>query len=395
MSALLERLGVLLTVPDLVATSGGPSRSVPALALGLEREGARVEILTRVGPDGAFPRLAPNPARVRTVAVPCPTGRWRDVRVVPALRTALRTRLAARDLDLVHDAGIWMPSNHVVTVETRRASVPLIVSPRGMLEPWALGYRAWKKQAAWLLFQRRDLTRARALHATSAMELEGMRAAGLRQPVAVIPNGVELPPDAFSARSGPSAMRTALFLSRVHPKKGLLDLVAAWATVQPKGWRMRIVGPDADGHRAEVAAAARASGRGDDFVFEDEIDGEEKWRAYREASLFILPSHSENFGLVVAEALACGLPVITTTGTPWSELLERKAGWWVAPGSATLGPALHEATNLSDPELREMGARGAVWVGESFTWDSVAARMLAFYRWVLERGERPDFVALP
>ncbi|MBS0659835.1 MAG: glycosyltransferase [Verrucomicrobia bacterium] len=371
---------LVLTVPDLVATSGGPSRSVPALATALAQAGAEVEIFTRDDPDGAPPRLAPDPALVRTHAVRVPAGRWRDLRVVPPLRQALRARLARGDVDLLHDAGIWLPSNHVAAAEARRARVPYVISPRGMLEPWAVGFRAWKKRLAWTLFQGRDVAGAAALHATAAAEADGFRALGLTQRIITLPNGVELPPPGEPIPPAAGEPRTALFLSRLHPKKGLVELVQAWAAVRPPGWRLRLIGHDNTGHTPEVEAAIRAAGVADSVRVEPPVEGAERWRTYRSAELFVLPSYSENFGLVVAEALACGVPVITTTATPWAGLVERRAGWWIECGRDPLVPALCEATGLPGEALRAMGERGATWVREEFSWERIGRAMLAAYR---------------
>lgn len=374
---------VLLTVPDLVASSGGPSRSVPALAAALARAGAEVEIFTRNDPDGSYPRLAPDPALVTTHAVPVPPGDFRDLRTAPLLRRALRTRLARGDIDLLHDAGIWLPSNHVAVAEARRAWVPYVISPRGMLEPWAIGFRAWKKRLAWRLFQRRDMLGAAALHATAAAEAESFRSLGLPLPIVTLPNGVELPPEDASPEASAGRPRTALFLSRIHPKKGLVELVQAWAEVRPPGWQLRLIGHDNTGHTPEVEAAIRTTGVGDCVRVEPAVEGDRRWSVYRSAELFVLPSHSENFGLVVAEALACGLPVITTTATPWAGLREQRAGWWIECGRDPLVPALREATGLPTDALRAMGRRGADWVRAEFSWDRIGRQMLAEYRQIV------------
>ncbi len=380
----------LLTVPDLVANSGGPSRSVPALALALAERGLNPEIVTRRDRGGAHPALAPDPALVPTTAVPCPDGRARDLRVVPALRRALRERLATGHFALVHDAGIWMPANAVAAAAARSFRLPFIVSPRGMLEPWALGHHSWKKKLAWALFQRRDLAGAATLHATSAQEAENLRQAGLLNPIAVIPNGVETPPT--SATTPTTSARIALFLSRLHPKKGLLDLVGAWAAVRPAGWRVRIVGPDENGHRRVVEEAIRSAGIGETFEFSGSAEGSAKWEEYRRASLFVLPTQSENFGIVIAEALACGLPVLTTRGTPWQEISENAAGWWIHPTPAALTEALRDATARSSVELAAMGARGRDLIASRYSWSRAAEAMEILYAWVLGRGERPAFV---
>lgn len=241
-----------------------------------------------------------------------------------------------------------------------------------------MGFRAWKKQLAWALYQRRDVVGARALHATSEAEAAGFRALGLTQAIITLPNGVELPP--AGERPAPGTTRTALFLSRIHPKKGLVELVEAWSCVRPAGWQLRLVGHDNTGHAPAVEAAIQKFGVADSVRLEPAVEGDAKWAAYRAAELFVLPSYSENFGIVIAEALACGLPVVTTTATPWAALREHRAGWWVECGVEPLVPALREATALATPELRSMGQRGADWVRADFAWERIGAEMLRAYR---------------
>jgi glycosyltransferase involved in cell wall biosynthesis len=297
----------------------------------------------------------------------------------------------------VHSHGLWHPVNHWAARAARAWGVPLVVHPRGMLEPWALEQKRMKKRIALALFQQRDLDRAQALVATSEMEFENLRAFGLRQPIAVIPNGVELPEpgagDAPRGRGSEERTRNALFLSRVHPKKGVLELVRAWAEVQPEGWRLRIAGPDEDGHWSEVARLIAELGLGDVVDYLGPVDGAAKAAAYREADLFVLPSFSENFGVVIAEALAYGVPVITTRATPWAELETHHCGWWIDTGVEALAGALRQATSLSVDPRRAMGERGRAYV-ERYDWEHIATQTVTLYRWLLGQGERPVCVRI-
>ncbi len=265
-----------------------------------------------------------------------------------------------------------------------------------MLEPWALGHKAWKKRIGMALFQRNDLNAARVLIATSSQEYENIRKLGLRQPVALIPNGVDLmisrvAGDGFPRR--PERVRSVLFLSRIHPKKGLLNLMHAWAALAPSGWRLRIAGPDEGGHLAEVMALAQRLGIVESVERVGEVDGERKNEAYRDADLFVLPTFSENFGVVVAEALAHGLPVITTRGAPWADLKAQHCGWWIDIGVEPLVDALRTAMALGDEERRAMGERGREYV-RRYDWSAIAGDTVAVYSWIVGRGPLPKCVAL-
>jgi glycosyltransferase involved in cell wall biosynthesis len=272
--------------------------------------------------------------------------------------------------------------------------VPRIVSPRGMLSEWALQQGSARKRAIWWLYLKRDLDSASLLHATAHSEASDFRNCGLTAPIAVLPNGVNLPPqlDRRDLRSRPE--RVALFLSRLHPKKGLLDLIEAWSVLRPPNWRLVIAGDDEGGHRAVVEKTAAQRGVRDLIDFVGPVGDAAKWDLYATAELFILPSYSENFGIVVAEALAAGVPVITTRATPWKELQDIGCGWWIDTGAASLTSALREGIQASDETRVAMGKRGRELVETRYSWASAAEKMLACYRWLLGQQEKPECVNL-
>ena len=381
---------VIHTVHSLRADHGGPSRSVTALCSDLARQDVDVSIVTRQRRLGEPPPVMPASERADVHFVG-PEGGWHAfLSGAGQFGAAIRNTVGDGE-GLVHDHGLWLPTNHASARAAARARVPFVVSTRGMLTEWALRFNAGKKKAAWALYQRRDLQSARLFHATAEQELEDIRRAGLRQPVVLIPNGVELPDRARGAPTG--AVRKALFLSRIHPKKGLINLARAWAEVRPEGWELVLAGPDEGGHRAEVERVIRELGL-EGVRWTGEVDDRAKWDLYYDADLFVLPTFSENFGIVVAESLAAGIPAITTTGTPWSVLEERGCGWWIDTGVEPLVAALEEATSLSDERRLAMGQRGHTYVEEELSWAHVAAEMRAAYAWVLEGGPRPDAVVL-
>ena len=165
----------------------------------------------------------------------------------------------------------------------------------------------------------------------------------------------------------PASPRVALFHGRIHPVKGLLELVDAWRIARPPGWTMIIVGPDEGGHRAVVEERIRRAGLESDFQFVGTVDGEDKTAVYQRADLFILPSFTENFGVVVAEDLASGVPVITTKGTPWEGLEAHRCGWWVDLGVVPLAGAIREVTTIPDAGRAAMGEHGRR-SAEHFAW---------------------------
>ncbi len=290
-------------------------------------------------------------------------------------------------VDVLHDNGLWRRHNHRFAKLAARRRIPRIVSPRGMLEPWALNHKRWKKTLAWQLYQQGDLASASCLHATADQEAQSLQALGLGAPVHMVPNGVELPKLDETASDEMSAPNVALFLGRLHPKKGLPMLIDAWAKVRPGGWVLRIAGPDEAGHRADLEQAIAEADLGEEVFLAGPLDGPCKRAAFADADLFVLPTLSENFGLVVAEALAHGVPVVTTTAAPWRLLPEAGCGWWVEPTVDGLIDGLVQATSRRKRSLRDMGAKGREVVATRFTWDQVAKEMRQMYETVLARHD--------
>jgi glycosyltransferase involved in cell wall biosynthesis len=263
-----------------------------------------------------------------------------------------------------------------------------------MLSAQALQFAKWKKRLAWIAYQKSDLRRARVLHATSENEAKDFRARGLSQPIAIVPNGVDVPADSREPITNNRELKTVLFLSRLHPMKGLKDLVRAWAQVRPPRWRVILAGPDEDGHRSEIEALIASLNLQSDFEFAGSVDDEMKWKLLAGADLFVLPSYSESFGLAIAEALAAGVPVITTKATPWRELESHRCGWWIDNGVEPLANSLAEASSSSAAELHEMGKRGRKLIEQNYSYSQVALEMKALCGWLLNQRNRPSGVIL-
>jgi glycosyltransferase involved in cell wall biosynthesis len=267
-----------------------------------------------------------------------------------------------------------------------RKRAKLIVSPRGMLSSAALAFSPIRKRLSWRLFQHQGLAEAAVIHATGEGEWSDIRAAGLSNPVAVIPNGVDLP-----APAGPPAgPLTILSLGRIHPKKGLESLLRAWARLEPQwpDWRLRVVGPAELGHDTELRTLAAGLGLRRASI-EGPLYGDGRLTAMRGADLFVLPTTGDNFAMTVAEALAAGAPVISTKGAPWSRLEIERCGWWIDHGVEPLADALERSMSLGRPALKAMGERGRAWMAKDFAWDRIAGQMLESYAWAIHGGAPP------
>jgi glycosyltransferase involved in cell wall biosynthesis len=248
-----------------------------------------------------------------------------------------------------------------------------------MLEPWTLRRRAWRKRLALHTWEGGNLEVCRLLHATSEAEAARFRNLGLTQATCIVPNGVEVP-GSIAPRSGWSR-KSILFLSRFHPVKGGDLLIRAWARLHPAfpGWRLDLIGPDSEGTRAEWEDFAEALRIPPERIrFGDPVSGNDKWDLLSSAALLVLPSHSENFGNVVLEALACGVPVITTQATPWAGLRDHGCGWWVPCDEEAIREALRAALSLTDEDRKAMGRNGEAWSRE-FSWAAIARAMIGAY----------------
>ncbi len=367
---------VIHTIAGVRADHGGPSRSVPALCNALAATGTDVHLLTGMPSDGRVKNNFPAPPvtthAVRESRLGRPWGVGRG------FRRELRRLAITAQTTIVHDHGVWLPTNHAVAQQATALGLPRIVSPRGMLSAWSMNRRRWLKRCLWQLYQRHDLRSATAFVVTSELEARDVRRLGFSQPTIVIPNGIDFPKELPQRQ--PQATKQLLFLSRIHPKKGVLELVEAFSQARlPDAWQLVIAGPDEDGHRRQVERRIQQLGIDNRFRFTGPVDDQAKWQLYVDADLFVLPSFTENFGIVVAEAMAAGLPVITTTGTPWNVLQEQQLGWHVEPTVAALRQALSEACSLPNSKRIELGLRARDFAIREFAWHDVGARMLDFY----------------
>jgi glycosyltransferase involved in cell wall biosynthesis len=303
-------------------------------------------------------------------------------------------------IDVLHDNGIWLLHNRRLARLAAERGIPRVVSTRGMLEPWAMNHKRLKKRVAWRLYQYGDLKRARCHHTTAEAEASNVQRLGLSVPIRVIPNGVDLPDIAQTARRriARAGRKTALFLGRIYPVKGLPMLVEAWARVRPNDWNLQLAGPDEAGHRAVVEKMVCAAGLNEAVSFIGSIDSNAKSAAFFDADLFVLPTHSESFGMAIAEALAHGLPVLTTSGAPWPMLPERGCGWCVDPTVTGIAEALRQATSLDSATLQAMGIKGREFVAANFGWDRIAQQFVSLYDDLIARnkyGSIQDFSVAP
>jgi glycosyltransferase involved in cell wall biosynthesis len=361
-------------LPSLKLNNGGPPRSVSSLCSNLRKNSLNVTIATTYKDND--PEIKVEPEIFRT--------NFNN-------HNDMRSYFKGNKFDVMHQHGIWLPSSHQFTLSAVKNDIPLVLAPRGMLMPWALQFNYIKKKIAWALYQKVDLKRVLGFHATAESEAIQIRKLGFSQPIAIIPNGVYENNVCPKIKKG-EGVRKVLFLSRLHQKKGLELLLRAWSKINTENAVLEIIGNDEGGYKAKLIKIRDELGLGKNVVFSDAKYGEHKKLAFESADLFVLPSYSENFGIVVAEALSYGVPVITTKGCPWEEVHTNKCGWWVEPDVAELSAALEKSLTISSNDLTQMGQRGIQLIKNRYEWNKISLNMVEFYNHLLYKTSKPDFL---
>lgn len=380
---------VLLVVPALAAVYGGPSRIARDLAVALGRRGLDVDLVT-TNADGCRSIAHPTTQwiqcdhyRVRYFS------RWgsNEYKFCPRLTIWLLRRTCR--YDLVHVISLFNFPVLATALACQFRKVPYIVNPQGMLEPWALAYKGWKKRIYYNLIERPViLRRARAIHALNVNEATNIGALRMGPPVFVLPNGIDVKETIVNANDGPEPFlerfpaargkTILLFLHRIDPKKGLDLLARAFALVRPQfpNTHLIIAGPDHVGYTAEVRRFFEETGNVDAVTFTGMLEGEMKHSALAASDIFVLPSYSEGFSMSVLEAMAAGLPCVITTGCNFPEAGIAQVARVTAIDATEFAAALREL--LADSTAAEaMGQRAQVFVAENYTWDKIAARFEA------------------
>jgi glycosyltransferase involved in cell wall biosynthesis len=349
-----------------------------------------------------------------------------------AYAPALRHHLLQADYDLLHTHGIWQYPSIATLAWHRRTSRPYVVSIHGMVDHWALSHSAWKKRLARFVYEDSHLRHAACIRALSETEAEAIRRMGHRGPICVIPNGVDLPTAEANAyfketclSDLPSRQKILLYLGRLHPKKGLINLLKAWAVVQssPETWRQAaawtlvIAGLDQDGHQAELKRLALTLG----LTFLD-IDGpsqlaagncsrwglgahakapivfvgpqfdDAKAACYTICDAFVLPSFSEGLPIAVLEAWAFAKPTLITPECNIPDAFATASALRIETDATSIAQGLEALFSAAPRELQRMGRNGRNLTLTRFSWENIAIDMKAVYDWILLRGAKPRCV---
>ncbi len=313
----------------------------------------------------------------------------------------LRSKIKQFQPTIVHSQGVWLYSSYINMKYSRQTRTPYIISPRGMLDPWILNSRNWKKKIGLALYEKEHLKYARCLHALGMPEHKALRDFGCKNPIAVIPNGVFLPEDLeLSNIQLPEWKRkdnrkVLLFLSRLHPKKGLENLMMAWqkANFSKKNWRLIIAGESKGEEYLKSLFELRTKLRiEDDVFFIGPQFHQDKDICFRCADAFILPSFSEGMPMAVLEAWSYGLPAIITKECNLPEGFEKNAAIQIEADPDNIASILNTLFEMQAVELKKIGGNGLELVKEKFTWSSIAAQMTHVYDYILTGSNPPSTV---
>lgn len=385
------RLGVLTGF--ISRRAGGIASAVRPLAQELSSLGCEIGVFAGNDEYTAHDRVAWDPL---TLSVQSLTG----PRAFGFQRSLMR-RLREFQPDLLHIHGLWMyPS--MAARWWGKGGGPYCVSPHGMLDAWALQNSAWRKRVAGWLYENRHLRDAACIHALCESERNAIRAYGLKNPVCVIPSGMELPAEVTGRVPAwdselPRGARVLLYLGRIHPKKGLVELLKGWAVaIKRKAlgaeWFLVVAGWDQNGHQSELEALGRRLGIVERVRFVGPQFGEDKQAAYERAQAFVLPSLSEGLPMTVLEAWSHGLPVLMTPQCNLPIGFEKEAALKMEGDVSDIAGSLGQLGAMSEDDRQLMGHRGKELVARQFSWNVIARDMAAVYSWVLGKGPRPACV---
>jgi glycosyltransferase involved in cell wall biosynthesis len=376
---------ILHVITNLDPGSGGPPVVANYLSAAQAALGHHVQIL--VGADGADPGA--DATALRADGVPRVSVSLSGGTIGLLLRGMASTSVAdlVDQFDVLHLHGVWDPLLFVAARQARKAKKPYVVAPHGMLDPWSLAQKKWKKKAAMVFGYRRFLNGAAFLHVLNATERDLLLQLGLRTQPVVIPNGIDIRElDQFAERGkfiplwpALANKRYILFLSRLHYKKGLDFLADAFALLAPRlpDVDLVVAGPD-QGAQADFVKQVQRLGVESRVHLVGPLYGARKYQAVADAACFCLPSRQEGFSMAITEAMACSVPVVISHECHFPEVSEVQAGVETALESREIADALTRI--LQDDTLaRQMGTNGCELVRSRYTWEKIAALSVDAY----------------
>jgi len=379
-------MNIVHVIPGLYLRGGGGDRACAELAENQASLGHKVTILHLIyDREESF-----APAGVKIVPCPPDAGAW-GMRIGASKRLLRELESRIGEADIVHIHSLWRYINVGVARIARAGEVPYVVQPHGCLEPWRLAYKGKRKQIWGMLFERRVLSGAAAIHAEGERDRENIERYASGRIIYVVPCGSY--PEDFAVPTKyhelsdvwdvPRSKKILSFLGRLDVHKGLDILLESFSRLQDlhDEYHLLIVGPDYSGTGGRLKRMAADLGLESHITWGGMVSDIDKKRLlYQKSFCFILPSYSENFGITVLEALLSRCPVITTTETAWCSLEDVRAGIVVGPTNCELSSGILRMVRLTPQEREIMAANGLEFAMKRYTWKAVAEATLSEYR---------------
>ena len=376
---------ILHTIPSFGLKSGGVTTCTYSLVSGLNRNGCSTDILSMrmndsgeiiAGNDELWIKILQNDAKTSF-------GFSKNIK---------NYLIENNDIDLYHNNGLWLYSNHITAKIARRKNKPYIISPHGMLYPKALNRSYWKKKVLLELYFNKDIKFADCIHTTSYEEYNYYRDLKYKNPVAIIANPISLP---FVSNTDLNVVKKKRigYLGRIHPRKNIEKIIYAWNKIEYNinDKELVIIGEGDEDYTLFLKNEIRALNV-KNVIFKGFLSGKDKDDVVQSLTCLVVPSDFENFGMIVPEALMQGVPVIASKGTPWEELNIHNCGWWVDNDVETLAKTIDIAINIPEEERIKMGENGRRLVSENYSIEIVSKKMIRLYNWIINGGEKPEFV---
>ncbi len=377
---------ILQSISSMGVNAGGPTTCTFNLLKGLRGLGVETHLLTFDVSSSDDKLIANSPEFMRIIEPP----KYPRFGYKKEWKEWLKQHT---DYDLYHANALWQYPAHATIKAAILNNKPSIISTHGMLYPEGLKKSKWVKKVSLFLYQNKDLKNATAFHATSEKEKEYIREFGLVQPIAVIPNAIDTSNFGLPNFEPKTGKRKVGFMGRLCPIKNIESLIEAWAIAAPitNHHELVIMGDGDSGYKEQLVKLAQDLGV-TNVKYTGFVTGKVQDKLLSELSYLVLPSLSENFGMVVPEALWKGIPVIASKGTPWEELETQRCGWWTNNDSSSLAQALQIALQIEETERIAMGKRGNELIAEKYTLNAVGQMMKAFYEWVIVGGVKPEYI---
>jgi glycosyltransferase involved in cell wall biosynthesis len=387
------KMKILIVVPALGEIYGGPSKSVLSLTKAIGKSGVMIDIITT------------NANGSKTLDVPLlvwiqeenyriqyfPYWNFLDYKLTWSLTSWLFQNVT--NYDLVHTNAIFSYPVLPAYWSCQMAKIPYIVTPRGMLEPWALAYKIWKKKLYFNWLEKPALQKASAIQMLASTEAERIKNLDLKPPLVIVPNGIHredfasLPDPEIFDQQFPETRnkRLIIFLGRIDPKKGLDLLAPAFAQAYQKfpDTHLIVAGPDNTGFLPTAQSYFIKAGCSHAVTFTGMLTGNIKYAALAAATIYVAPSYSEGFSMSVLEGMAAALPCVITTGCNFPEAGEAEVAIIVNIDVGSIAKAIIQLLE-DDQQAQNMGYRARQFILDNYTWDKIALKMVSVYENIIQ-----------